>query len=124
MNPPWSGPSPDRPGPATVPRHTDESTPGAGFVPRQSPVGPKTTLATPPADHVDVARAFGARVTPDVFVFDAERFLAYRGAPDADWEDPSLNAAWLRGAIDDLIDSGPVSLVETEPVGCSIKCWL
>jgi peroxiredoxin len=69
----------------------------------------------------EVARGFGARVTPDIFVFDAERFLAYRGAPDADWEDPSLNAAWLRGAIDDLIDGGPVALAETEPVGCSIK---
>jgi hypothetical protein len=34
---------------------------------------------------------------------------------------PSLNAAWLRGAIEDLIDGGPVALAETERVGCSIK---
>ncbi len=36
-----------------------------------------------------VARDFGARTTPDVFVLDAEGVLRYRGAPDADYDDPS-----------------------------------
>ena len=38
----------------------------------------------------EVARAYGAKTTPDVFVLDAEGRLRYRGAPDADYEDPSL----------------------------------
>ena len=31
----------------------------------------------------DVAHAYGAQVTPDVFVLDAQRRLRYRGAPDS-----------------------------------------
>ena len=36
-----------------------------------------------------VARDYGARTTPDVFVLDAEGVLRYRGAPDPDYKDPS-----------------------------------
>ena len=38
----------------------------------------------------EAAREFGAKTTPDVFVFDADGRLRYRGAPDADHMDPSL----------------------------------
>jgi peroxiredoxin len=69
----------------------------------------------------DVARAYGAQTTPDVFVLDAERRLRYRGAPDSDYGDPSQNAAWLRGALDELLAGRDPSPAETEPVGCSIK---
>ena len=50
-----------------------------------------------------MARAYGAQTTPDVFVIDADGRLRYRGAPDADHNDPSLNAAWLREALDALL---------------------
>ena len=56
-----------------------------------------------------------------MFVLDAEGRVAYRGAPDSDWEDPRQDADWLRGALDDVLAGRPVSLPETEPVGCSIK---
>jgi peroxiredoxin len=69
----------------------------------------------------EVARAFGARVTPDVFVFDDAGVLVYRGAPDADSGDPSLDAQWLREALADTLAGGPVARPETEPVGCSVK---
>ena len=69
----------------------------------------------------DVAEAYGAQTTPDVFVLDPEGRLAYRGAPDSDWEDPHEDADWLRGALDDVLAGRPVGLPETEPVGCSIK---
>lgn len=68
-----------------------------------------------------VARAWGARVTPDVFVVDADGRLAYRGAPDSDYRDESLAAAWLRAALDAVLAGAPVAEPETEPVGCSIK---
>jgi hypothetical protein len=69
----------------------------------------------------EVARSFGAERTPDVFVFDSDLRLRYRGAPDSDYEDPSQNAGWLRAALDALIDGGTPDPAETEPVGCTIK---
>lgn len=69
----------------------------------------------------EVARAFGATTTPDVFVLDAEGRLAYRGAPDADYDDPSQDAAWLRAALDAILAGQPVKQPLTTPVGCSIK---
>lgn len=69
----------------------------------------------------DVARAYGARTTPDVFVIDGDGRLAYRGAPDRDWEDPAQDARWLRDALDDVLAGRAVALPETEPVGCSVK---
>jgi peroxiredoxin len=69
----------------------------------------------------DVARAYGAQTTPDCFLIDAEGRVVYRGAPDADHEDPSQNATWLRDAIDAVLDGNQPATAETTPVGCSIK---
>lgn len=69
----------------------------------------------------EVAKAYGAQKTPDLFVFDTDMQLRYRGAPDADYEDPSQEAAWLRAAIDDLLGGRNVEMAESEPVGCTIK---
>lgn len=68
-----------------------------------------------------VARAWGPQTTPDVFVLDSDLRLRYRGAPDADHDDPSQNASWLRGALDALLAGAAPDPAETEPVGCSIK---
>lgn len=69
----------------------------------------------------EVAREYGARTTPDVFVFDALGELRYRGAPDSDHEDESQGAAWLRGALDAVLDGREPRPAATEPVGCSVK---
>jgi peroxiredoxin len=69
----------------------------------------------------EAARAWGARVTPDVFVLDSEHRLRYRGAPDPDYDDPSHEAAWLREALDSLLVGEEVGRAETEPVGCTVK---
>jgi peroxiredoxin len=69
----------------------------------------------------EVARAFGAKTTPDVFVLDADRRLRYRGAPDPDHQDPGLNASWLREALDSVLADKEVARPETDPIGCSIK---
>jgi peroxiredoxin len=69
----------------------------------------------------EVARAYGAKTTPDVFVVDAEGHLRYRGAPDADYEDPGQQAQWLREALDAVLDGEQPARAETKPVGCSIK---
>jgi peroxiredoxin len=69
----------------------------------------------------EVAHAYDAKVTPDVFVLDSERRLRYRGAPDADYDDPSQHAEWLREALDAVLAGSEPSRAETKPVGCSIK---
>jgi len=69
----------------------------------------------------DVAHKFGAKTTPDVFVVDGEGRLAYRGAPDSDYEDPSQDAAWLRGALDAVLAGRSPDPAKTDPVGCSVK---
>jgi peroxiredoxin len=69
----------------------------------------------------DVAHAYGAKTTPDVFVLDSERRLRYRGAPDSDYDDPAQRAAWLRDALDAVLVGEEPELPQTMPVGCSIK---
>lgn len=69
----------------------------------------------------DVARDWGAEKTPDVFVLDSELRLRYRGAPDADYDDPSQAAAWLRGALDSVLEGHEPDPAETPAVGCTIK---
>ena len=69
----------------------------------------------------EVARAYGAKTTPDIFVLDSDGILRYRGAPDADHMDEVQNAAWLRSALDAVLDGRDVTEPETSPVGCSVK---
>ena len=69
----------------------------------------------------EVARAYGAKTTPDVFVLDSNEVLRYRGAPDPDHDDPGMNAIWLREALDAVLAGEEVARPETDPVGCSIK---
>jgi peroxiredoxin len=69
----------------------------------------------------EVADALGAQVTPHVFVLDGEQRLAYRGAPDADHQDESQNARYLRAALDAVLAGEEVAQPETSPRGCSVK---
>jgi peroxiredoxin len=68
-----------------------------------------------------VARAYDAKTTPDVYVLDHGGVLRYRGAPDADHDDPTQNAAFLRAALDAVLAGDDPDPAETPPVGCSIK---
>jgi len=69
----------------------------------------------------EVAHAWGALKTPDVFILDASHVLRYRGAPDPDYGDPAHRASWVREALDDVLAGEGVRLAETEPVGCGVK---
>ncbi len=69
----------------------------------------------------EVARALGAQVTPHVFVLDGEQRLRYRGAPDADHQDPSLDAHWLRDALDAVLAGDEPAEADTRARGCSVK---
>jgi peroxiredoxin len=68
----------------------------------------------------EVARAYDAKTTPDVFLLDADLRLRYRGAPDEDHRG-ALRAEWLREALDAVLAGRDPAQPETKPVGCSIK---
>jgi peroxiredoxin len=70
----------------------------------------------------DVARAFGAVCTPDLYVYDARRRLAYHGRLDDSWGDPArVTRQELRAAVDALL-AGTAPDADQHPAqGCSIK---
>lgn len=76
----------------------------------------------------DVARAYSAECTPDLFLFDAGRKLAYHGQFDDSRPRRSSNPITgpatgkdLRVAIDALLEGQPVSPDQKPGVGCNIK---
>jgi peroxiredoxin len=70
----------------------------------------------------EVARAFGAVCTPDIFVYDGQRRLAYRGRIDDSWKDPTkVTRRELAAALDALL-AGRAPPPDAKPtLGCSIK---
>ncbi len=70
----------------------------------------------------DVARAFGAVCTPDIYVFDRERKLAYHGRVDDNWQNPSkVTRRELALALDALLSGKPAAREQVHSIGCSIK---
>jgi peroxiredoxin len=68
-----------------------------------------------------VAAAYGAECTPEIFLFDAELRLCYHGAPDDNYDDPQTKISYLRDALDAVLAGEKPHLAETPPVGCTIK---
>ncbi len=70
-----------------------------------------------------VAKDFGAACTPDIFLFDRDRHLAYRGQFDA--SRPSngkpVTGSDLRTAIKALAAGLPVPTDQKPSIGCNIK---
>jgi thiol-disulfide isomerase/thioredoxin len=69
----------------------------------------------------EVAKEYDAKSTPHVFVLDDKLAVKYSGAPDADYQDPSLNASYLRDALDASLAGKNPDPAQTEPHGCGIK---
>lgn len=74
-------------------------------------------------ENQDTARAYGAACTPDFFVFDADRRLAYRGRFDAatPGNDEPVTGNELRAAVNALLNGDPVPEDQKPSVGCNIK---
>ena len=70
-----------------------------------------------------IAKAFQAACTPDLFLFDSQHQLVYRGQLDASrpGNDQPLNGADLRAAIDALLNGQAISSEQTPSIGCNIK---
>ena len=74
-------------------------------------------------DTQDVAKAYQATCTPDFYLFDRERRLAYRGQLDDSRPGSStpVTGRDLRAAIDAVLLGKPVDLNQKASIGCSIK---
>lgn len=68
-----------------------------------------------------VARAFGAERTPEVFLIDSRGVLRYHGRIDDSRDPQKIKSHDLRNALDALLTGRPISVVETEPHGCTVK---
>lgn len=70
----------------------------------------------------ELAVAFGAKRTPQAFLFDASDHLAYQGAFDDSPSDESkVDAAYLKDALEAVLAGKEVALAETKAFGCTIK---
>lgn len=70
----------------------------------------------------DVARAFGATRTPEVFLFDGKGLLVYHGAIDDNArKSESVEIHYLKDALEAVLQGKDVERQETRALGCSIK---
>lgn len=71
----------------------------------------------------EVAKAYRAACTPDFFLFDAERRLAYRGQFDDSrpGNGRPVTGRDLRAALDAVLAGAPVPGEQRPSIGCNIK---
>ena len=89
----------------------------------------KTMGAAPTASLMDtdqaVARAFGARTTPHMFVIDPQGTLIYNGALDdksgADPEETKTARNYVSQALSQAMGGKKVTEASTKPYGCGVK---
>jgi len=71
----------------------------------------------------EIAKAYRAACTPDIFVFDRQHRLVYRGQFDDSRPGNSqpVTGADLRAALDNLLQDGPPLAEQKPSIGCNIK---
>ena len=68
-----------------------------------------------------IATAYGARVTPHVFLLDASGKLVYRGRVDDSLERDKVTTHDFAAALDAIVSGQPVKIAETKAFGCGVK---
>src|SRR3954452_6895315 len=68
-----------------------------------------------------IARAYGARVTPHIFVVDGTGTVRYRGYVDDSAKTSERKHEGLRDALDSLLAGKAVDVTATRAFGCTIK---
>jgi peroxiredoxin len=69
----------------------------------------------------EVARKFGAKVNPEVFLFNRKRELVYKGAIDDCWENEAMvTAVYLEDAIEEALDGMEIDYPEIPATGTAI----
>ena len=70
----------------------------------------------------EVARAYGAERTPEIFLFDKGGALRYHGTVDDNYDDPAaVRSHYFRDALEAVLEGRNPLTTETVPVGCTIK---
>ncbi len=69
----------------------------------------------------EIGRAYGATVTPHLFVLDRERNIAYMGKFDDDIEPEKVQKSYVRDAVHALLDGKRPEPNETRATGCGIE---
>jgi peroxiredoxin len=67
-----------------------------------------------------IGRAFGATVTPHVFLLDGSRKVAYIGAIDDDMNAAKAKSHYLRDALDAVLSGKAPGTPTSKPSGCGI----
>jgi len=71
-----------------------------------------------------VAKSFGAVCTPDIFAFNKNNMLFYRGQLDNSWRnEASVTRKDLKLALEAELDNQTIDFKQTPSMGCSIK-WI
>ena len=70
----------------------------------------------------NIAKEYDAACTPDIYVYDSNRFLKYHGRIDDNWKDENLvTQKELEKAIDFLLAGENIEFDQIPSLGCSIK---
>lgn len=70
----------------------------------------------------EIARKYDAICTPDIYLYDENRILKYRGRLDDNWKDEtSVRRKELRMAVDRLLENKDIDFEMVPSMGCSIK---
>ncbi|MBI2634805.1 thioredoxin family protein [Candidatus Peregrinibacteria bacterium] len=73
-------------------------------------------------DSQETAKTYQAQCTPDIYVFDEERKLAYHGRIDDNWKEPAkVSQKDLSMAIRALLKGEKPTREQRPSMGCSIK---
>jgi hypothetical protein len=69
----------------------------------------------------EIAMAYGAKVTPHIFLLDARGGLVYRGRVDDSLEEGKVKSRDFPAALEALVSGQPIKVAETRAFGCGVK---
>jgi peroxiredoxin len=68
-----------------------------------------------------IAKQFGARVTPECYVLDRDRKVRYMGSIDDSPDGRDITVKYLENAIDSVLADETPNVTETVPIGCRVR---
>ena len=68
-----------------------------------------------------IAKDFGATLTPEFFLLDRDRKIAYMGAMDDSSYPDKVTAKYLEPAVEAVLDGKKPATAETHGAGCQIR---
>lgn len=73
-------------------------------------------------ENQSTARSYDAVCTPDIYVYDSNRLLKYRGRLDDNWKEVSnVKSKDLEAAVESILLNKDITFEQVPSMGCSIK---